>query len=329
MNPCTAALEQMFSPFSETRLAMIYELVGAKEEDKFVFTSSGAEAVNQVFWSVFVEKARKEGRCHILVSSLEDAPTLQSAKRLEELGCFVKIIPTLENGQIDVEALKRLINPKTALISVTMAHGLTGVIQPFEEIIQIAKEKQVLLHLDANYAVGKFPISFDSDYLTFSGEQIHSVKSSGALFYKEKAPLVPFILGKNGQDFPSLMALTAAAQQATLTLDMMGLEVVRLRDLFEQEIQGEVLYQNSPRLPNISALLFPGIHQEALLYYLNRKGISAEMGGAYNSYLSRLVGSESALSFSFSRMTTEEEIRKAIEIINQTVSELKTLSVAL
>jgi cysteine desulfurase len=102
-----------------------------------------------------------------------------------------------------------------------------------------------------------------------------------------------------------------------------------LRDLFEQEIQGEVLYQNSPRLPNISALLFPGIHQEALLYYLNRKGISAEMGGAYNSYLSRLVGSESALSFSFSRMTTEEEIRKAIEIINQTVSELKTLSVAL
>ena len=59
---------------------------------------------------------------------------LQSLKRLEELGCFVKIAPLNEQGQIDVVKLKELISPRTALISISMAHALTGVIQPIEEI---------------------------------------------------------------------------------------------------------------------------------------------------------------------------------------------------
>ncbi len=350
--PCTAALERMtpylqdhwgasFAPHRmgqeliaalETRYQMIYDLVNAAPTDQFVFTSSGAEAVNQVFWSVFVEKARKEGKCHIIISELEDAPTMQCAKRLEELGCYIKIAPQKSNGQIDLEKLKELINPRTALISVTMAHGLTGVIQPVEEIIQLAKEKGVLLHLDATYAIGKYPFSFESDYLTFSGDRIHSVKGSGALFAKATAPLSPFILGGNEQgtlrggsfDIPSFMALSAAAQQSLLYLDMMALEVVRLRDLFETEVKASVLYKDSFRLPNTTTLIFDKVHQEALLYILNRKGIYASIGGSYASHLGRI--DESAISFSLSRMTTEDEIRRAAGIINEAVKQLQKIS---
>lgn len=355
--PCSSALERMtpylqeqwgasFSPHRmgqelisalDTRYQMIYELVGAKEKDLFVFTSSAAEAINQVFWSVFVERARKEGKCHIIVSSLEDAPTMQCAKRLEELGCTIKIAPVSESGQIDLQKLSELISPKTALISVTMAHGLTGVIQPVEEIIQLAQEKKVLLHLEASYAVGKYPFEFASDYLTFSGDRIHSVKGSGALFAKPEAPLVPFILGGNEQaglrggafDIPSFMALSAAAQQAILYLDLMALEVVRLRDLLETLVTGTALYKETLRLPNTTTLAFPNVHQEALLYLLNRKGLFASMGGPYCQHLSKLTNNESTLSFSLSRMTTEDEIRKAAAIINEAVKHLQTISEAL
>jgi len=316
----------------DTRYQMIYDLVGAKESDRLVFTSSGAEGVNQVFWSVFIELARKEGKTHVIVSSLEDAPTMQCAKRLEELGCTIKIAPVNEHGQINVKALGELVNPRTALISITMAHGLTGVIQPVEEITALASEKKVLLHLDATYAIGKYPIEFASDYLTFSGDRIHSVKGSGALFAKEGAPLIPFILGGNEQgslrggsfDVPSFMALSAAAQQAVLYLDMMALEVVRLRDLFESETKGRVLYKDSLRLPNTTLIAFENVHQEALLYYLNRKGVYATIGGAFAAHLSRI--DETAVSFALSRMTTEEEILRAAKIINETVSELQTIS---
>jgi cysteine desulfurase len=347
--PCSASLERMSlylqehwgASFSlhragqeavadlESRYQAIYDLVFAKEEDRFVFTSSGAEAINQVFWSVFLERARKMGKTHIIISQIEDAPTMQCAKLLEELGCTIKIASVDQNGRIDVDALKKLINPRTALISVTMAHGLTGVVQPIEEIQKIAKEAQVLLHLDATYALGKFFFTFESDYLTFSGDRIHSVKGSGGLFAKKQAPLVPFILGGNEQnglrggsfDIPSFIALSAAAAQATLYLDTMALEVARLRNMFEEEVGEKVLYQDSLRLPNVSCMSFEGVHQEALLYMLNRKGVYASIGGAYCGYLQ-----DNAVSFVLSRMTTEEEILQSACIIKDTVSSLRKIS---
>lgn len=347
--PCGAALERMnpyfhdhwgalFAPHKmgqeligaiDTRDQLIFDLVGAKASDQFVFTSSGAEGVNQVFWSVFLEVARKEGKTHIIISEMEDAPTMQCAKRLEDLGCTIKVAPAKE-GRIDLEALEKLISPRTALISVTMAHGLTGVIQPVEELIALSKAKNILLHLDANYAIGKYRFDFESDYLTFSGDLIHSVKGSGALFAKEKAPLVPLILGGAGLrggsfDVPSFMAFSAAAQQSLLYLDTMALEVVRLRDLFESQVVGKVLYQDAPRLPNTSLIAFEKVHQEALLYYLNRKGVYASIGGGFAAHLK----DDTAISFSLSRMTTEDEIQKAASIINETVKELQKISEAL
>lgn len=346
--PCTAALERMktylesqwgpsFAPHKmgqelvmalESRMQMIIDLVQSSILDRFVFTSSGAEAINQVFWSVFACVARKEGKTHIIVSSLEDAPTMRCAKRLEELGCTIKIAPVNDAGQIDLEELSKQIGPRTALISVSIANGLTGVIQPIDEIIQLAKEKGVLIHLDAEYAVGKIPLEFRSDYLTFSGDKMHSVKGSGALFAKENAPLVPYILSGSDEmgplDVPSLMAMSAAAQQSLLYLDHMALEVVRLRDLFESLINGNALYSEGPRLPNTSCIAFEGVHQEALLYFLNRKGVYATIGGKYMQHLSKI--NECALSFSLSRMTTENEIRDAAEIINLAASQLQTIS---
>ncbi len=347
--PCKAALERMmpyleehwgslYSPHKmgqevvaalDRHYPMIFDLVGAKEPDRFIFTSSGAEAINQVFWSVFWEVVRKEGKGHLVISEIEDVPTMQCAKRLETLGCTIHIAKA-KNGQIDVEELSKLINPRTALISVTMAHGLSGVIQPVEEITALAREKKVLLHFDAGYAMGKYPFDFHSDYLTFSGDLIHSVKGSGGIFAKEKAPLVPLILGgaslRGGSfDVPSFMALSAAAQQTMLYLDTMALEGARLRNLFESKIIGKVLYKEALRLPNTSLISFEKVHHESLLYFLNRKGVYANIGGQYAARLS----DETAVSFSLSRMTTEEEVIKACQIINETAHELQTISEAI
>lgn len=350
--PCSSAIERMtpffekywgasFSPHKkgseivhslDTRMQAIYDFVSAKKEDRFVFTSSAAEGVNQVFWSIFIEEARKNGKTHIIISELEDAPTMQCAKRLEELGCTIKIAPKTEGGLIDLDALEKLISPRTALISVTMADGLTGVIQPFDSIKEIAKKHQVRLHLDGSYALGKIPFAFESDYLTFSGDRIHSVKGSGGLFAKKGAPLIPFILGGNEQDgqrggafdIPSFMALSGAISQAGLYLDTMALEVVRLRDLFESIVIGKVLFKDQMRLPNLSLIAFKKVHQEALLYLLNRRGVFANIGGSYASHLSLI--DETAVSFALSRMTTEDEIRRAANLINETVDTLKMIS---
>ena len=329
-SPCKAALDRMMVEPSleevEQCKAALYEAMGA---DRFVFTASGAEAVAQVFWSTYMEVCRKEGKCHIVISQMEDAPTMQNCKRLEELGCIIKIAPVNEKGQIDVAALRELIGPRTALISVTMANGLTGVVQPVEEIVQLAKEKKVLVHLEGTFAVGKMPISFrdlGADYLTFSGDRIHSVKSSGGLFVKEGAPSVPLVLGtRETFDARSFMALGSALHQALLYLDSMNLETARLRNLLESSVAATPLFGDSLRLPNTTALVFSRAHQDAIQYYLQRKGILASIGGSYCQHLSN----ECAVSFSLSRMTTEDEIKRTASLLNEIALHLQTVAGAL
>jgi cysteine desulfurase len=342
---CQSAIDRMMFYLQNPKIAHadliaayspIYELLGASLEDTFVFTSSLAEAINQVFLSVFLEVSRKVGKCHFIASTIEDAPTMQMLKRLEDLGCFVKFVPVNDRGQIDVDALKELISPRTALISITAAHGLTGVIQPLEEIASLAKERGVLLHIEASYAAGKYDFSnLRSDYITFSGERLHAPKSAG-LFVKKNAPLHPLVLG-NSLDVAPLMALSCAASQILLNFDAMSLEMIRLRDLLETEIlaqvsDGIVLFKNQLRLPNTTALLFPGAHYEALHYLLQEKKIASAIGGTYFQHLHRLLASSSieksecALSFSIDRMMTEEEILKAAKTISLEVNKLRALS---
>ncbi len=345
-HPCQGALERMNSCFGirpnlEDRLQLeeaIYDLAGASREDLFVFAASAAEAVCQVIWSVFSERSRKEGKTHFIASCTEDAPTLQMLKRCEDLGCTVKIAPIDGQGRIDLVKLRDLITPRTALISTAVAHGLTGVIQPIEEICKLAKERGVLLHLDASYSLGKTATCFaesSADYLTFSGERIHSVKASGGLFVKKGRPLLPFIPGAVF-DFPSFTALSAAARFAALSLDAMGLETARLRDLLESEIQrhvsdAQILFLDTPRLPNTTAIVFPRVHAEALSYFLKRKRVYPNSSGAYCQHLHSVLGasgiqSEGALSFSLSRMTTQEEVVRGSVLIGDAVKSLRAIS---
>lgn len=340
--PCSSALERMQKGFEENwcslaapyrlahdaklslqpRIQMLYDFIEAEERDQFSFTSSGSEAIHQVFWSVFTRIVREEGKCHIIISQASDVATRSIAARFEELGCTIKIAK-LRDGQIDLEALEKMITPRTALISLPMADGVTGVLQPFEEVTDLAKKAQVLLHLDAGLVVGKLPITFTSDYMSFSGDLLHGPVGSGALFAKPHAPLEPFIMGRN-LDAPSLLGLSAAVQQAEVYLDAMGLEVSRLKSFFEEQIEAEVLFQDQMRLPNTSLIRFEGVHNELLLYYLNRKGVFAKIPDPLSHR-----SMENAISFAMSRMTTEKEILEAASLINETYALLKPLGAQL
>jgi cysteine desulfurase len=339
--PCQPALERMkpyledpsFAPHRlgkeqiaaiDGNIEILYDLVGATGNDRFAFTSSGAEAVQQVLWSVYLETARPSNRRHFVMSCLEDGPTAEGMKRLEDLGCQVEIAPCDGQGRIDVAKLGALIRPETALVSVCLAQGLTGIVQPIAEIAKICREKNTYLHVDATYAIGKIALDFVSDYMTFAGDRMHALMSSGALFAKAGRPLSLLFSGAFGIDIPSLVSLSAAAQQSLLTLDMMGLEVARLRDRFEQGIlqkipQARVLFSGAWRLPNVSLIAFDGIHQEALLYALHKKKLYASIGGESQD-LSRLLlaaglderTAKSAISFALSRMTSPQEIGEAV-----------------
>ncbi len=328
----------------------IYALLGASVEDGFVFTSSGAEAINHVFTSVQRDVTQESGKNHFLTAATDEAPSILAAGRLEQTGCVSKMVAVNGEGVVTVDAVADALTPRTALLSLSWANGLTGVVQPVAEIAELCRDRGVLLHLDASYILGKLFFELEDimpDFVTFRGEVLHAPQGCGGLYFPKKHRPTAFVVGGADQaglragamNVAGLAALAVAAREATASLNLMCTEVARLRDKFENRLKERVgdinvFFGDSERLPNTTALAFRGVTSDALLYALSQRGVYASFGGGSFQQL-RLVlecsgvdseRAQSALSFSLSRETTDNDIDEAVNIISDVVDGLRSLS---
>lgn len=329
----------------------IYELLGAKSNDRFVFTSSGAEAINHVIGSAYESLTLQTGRNQYLAANTNEAPSLMAIGRLEQSQCIGKMLNVNEKGKITETILGDAITPRTALLSLDWANGLTGVIQPIAEIATLCQERGIALHLDATHILGKLYFELEdlgASYITFNGDQLHAPKGTGGLWIKEGSAIAPWILGGIEQgglrggsfNVPGLVALGHAAVELMDTRDLLSVETARLRNRLEEGLlealpDTVVHFKEEERVPHITAIGFPGVANEALLFALNKQGVYASIGGGSFQQLGLVLAASkipeplahSSISFSLSRETTEEEIEHAISLIVQSVQKLKKLSI--
>ncbi|MCE5316380.1 MAG: cysteine desulfurase [Parachlamydia sp.] len=342
---------QELYPAMQESYKAIYALLGTKESASFVFTSSGAEAVNQVFLSTYLDVSQSSGKNQFITSNVDEAPALMSIGRLEHMGCVGKMVHAGAHGVVTVEALGDAISPRTALVSLSWANGLTGVVQPVAEISQVCQQRGIALHLDATHVLGKLFYDLEEikpTFLTFNGAQLHAPKGTGGLSVKEGTKCSPFIVGGIEQggkragsfDVAALVALGQASLETLETRDLLCTEVARLRDKLESNIlegfpEAQILLKGvHERLPHCTAIAFPGMANEALLYTLNRKGVFASIGGGCFQQLALILAASgipdilahTAVSFSLSRETTEDEVDRASEIICEAAKRLRKLS---
>lgn len=337
--------------FYEKALKSIYKALGASEEETILMTASGAEAISHVIQSVYRDLTIPRGKNHFLCARTDEASALVGMEKLADYGCVAERVGVDSRGLITVEALAEALTPRTALFSLSWGNGLTGVIQEVAPLAELCRERGVLFHLDATHVLGK--VSFDlkelgADYVSCHGEPLHATPGAGFLYMKREHLLAPLIFGGSEQrglrggniNLPAVVGLGVALEQLVEARDYLCTEVARLRDLFEQGVrQGfpsvRILFDQGERLPHISCLAFPGIAGEAFLFGLDREGVAASCGGGGLQQLGQHliacgvedVLAHSAVSFSLSRLTTEEEIEEAIEKVLAVVNKLSKLSV--
>lgn len=341
---------QQLLPAVEEALKGIYALIGANENDSVIFTSSNAEGVNQVVLSTYFDVTIHTGKNQFITSVIDEAPAIMAMGRLEHLSCISKMAPVDQFGRVTASAIAEAMTPRTALVSLSWANGLTGVINPVDEIAAVCKERGVHLHLDASHVLGKVfgeGAEIPAQFLTFNGDSLHAPSGTGGLFIRSDVKCSPLILGGIEQaghragsySVAGLIALGEAAREAIDARDYMCTEVARLRDKLEQGIvsrvpQAVVFFQEQERLPNCTAIGFPGVANEALLYLLNRRGVYASIGGGTYQQIGLVLAASgidnilahTAVSFSLSRETTEDEIDRAIEIVADSVQHLRKMS---
>ncbi len=207
-------LSEQASAAYEGARKKIQNFIQAKHEHEVIFTKGTTESVNLVAHS-FAKDFLKAGD-EIITTALEHhsnfVPWQVVCKQYE---AQLKVIPLNSNGHLNMQKMKELINDKTKLISVAYVSNVLGLKTAVKEIIQLAKDYNIPVFIDAAQAIHHFPINvqeLDVDFLAFSGHKMYAETGIGVLYGKEKwlDILPPYQLGGGMIDHVSIDKTTFA-----------------------------------------------------------------------------------------------------------------------
>jgi cysteine desulfurase len=337
----------------ETRAAVeraresVAALMGCRAAE-IVFTGGGTEADNLAIFGL------AGSGDHVITSTIEHHAVMNACKHLESEGCEVTWVPVDGKGQVDPGDVRRALRPNTKLITVMMANNETGVLQPVDEIGNIAAGADVYFHTDAVQAAGKVPLDLKRigcDLLSISGHKIHGPQGVGALYVRKGTILKPMLYGgrhersrrAGTENVAGIVGMGKAAEVARIALERGDLtEMAALRDRIQQTILNEVEAtgvngDGAARVPNTTNIYFDYIEGEALVIALDLKGLAVSTGAACSSgaiepsHVLTAMGlppdrARASLRFSLGKENTPQEVDFALGLVPATVARLRELS---
>ncbi len=292
------------------------------------FTSGATEANNTVIYGTSATR--------ILISAIEHPSIYDVAQEVKN----IELIPVTPDGVLDLDWLQKALatDPQPTLISVMMVNNETGVIQPIQEIVALAKAHgSCWVHSDAVQAAGRMSLDMTElgiDYLSLSAHKLGGPMGVGALIYNhDKEKMLAKMTHGGGQErgrragtenAPAMIGFGYAAELAVQDLPQFQ-AMQAWREDAEQAIQKAVpaviIYgQKVPRVANTIQLSLPGIRAETQLMALDLAGIAVSSGAACSSgsikpsHVLQAMGAtqeqaKGALRCSFGWNTTQEEIK--------------------
>jgi cysteine desulfurase len=325
------------------------EIAGAlgASRSEIIFTSSGTEADNLAILGWLETQAEKR---EFITSSLEHPAVLQTARYLEGQGYTVHYLPCDQTGIVDLDCLRSVISPNTALVSVMLANNEIGTIQPIEEVVKVAHRYGVPVHTDAVQAFGKIEVKVEAlgvDLLSLSAHKIYGPKGAGALYIRKGIDLKPVLHGGH-QEFglrpgtENTAGIIGFGEAVKILRERWRQDKDRIEKLsdrlkagFEKKIRG-IKFNGHPekRVKNTLNYIFPGLAAEAILLALATKEIYVSSGSACSegsgeiSHVLLAIGlspedASSALRFSLGRFNTEEDIDRALTEVPEIINELR------
>lgn len=164
-------------------------------KENIIYTSGSSESNNLVIKGI-AEMNKDKGK-HIIISAIEHSSIIAPCNYLANKGYEISVIPILNNGEIDIEELKKTIRDDTILVSICYVDSELGTIQPIKKISNIVnKYPNCIFHTDATQAVGKIKVDFKNvDFVTFAPHKFYGLNGFGVLLNINNKKLIPLIHG--------------------------------------------------------------------------------------------------------------------------------------
>ncbi|OGD16983.1 MAG: cysteine desulfurase NifS [Candidatus Aminicenantes bacterium RBG_13_59_9] len=325
-------------------------LLGAESAEVY-FTASGSESNNLAVKGLAL--AQREKGNHLVLSAVEHQSVLHAAKSLEKLGFTATLVPVDKQGRVDPEEVRRALRKETVLVSVMLANGEVGTIEPVAEIAEICRSRKILFHSDAVDAVGNIPVNVKTlgvDALSLAAHQFYGPKGAAALFLKKATRILPLIDGgiqeggrrAGTENVAAIVGLGKAAELAAAEMAARGLLQSGLRDKLMVELPrrvDRVVLTGHPveRLPHHASFCVEFIEGEGMLLGLDMKGIACSSGSACTSkalkasHVLLAMGLDHALAqgsvvFSLVDGTTSDDIGHLLEVFPPVIDRLRKMS---
>ena len=333
----------------EEARANVASLVNCDHRE-IVWTSGATESDNLAIKGA-ARFYRKKGN-HVITSKLEHKAVLDSCRQLEREGFEVTYLDPDAKGIIKPEELVKNIKDETILVSLMHVNNEIGVINDIAELGEITRENGLVFHVDAAQSTGKVPIDLANlkvDLMSFSAHKTYGPKGVGALFVRRKPRVrLEAMIHGGGHErgmrsgtLPThqLVGMGEAFKLAEEEMNSDNARISALREKFWQGLKDiEEVHLNGHEGKRAAGFLnvsFNFIEGESLIMAL--KDIAVSSGSACTSaslepsYVLRALGlkdelAHSSIRFALGRFTTEQEVDYTINLVQDSVTQLRELS---
>lgn len=336
---------------SETTLAVnearhtVRKFINARRDDEIVFTKGATESINLIASTFGRQKLQTGG--HIVVTALEHHANFVPWQQLAlETKSKFTVAPLLQNGSLDVAALKNILDTgDVTILAITHASNTTGEIIPVKEIIRRAHKHGAAVVVDGTQAVVHLPVdveSLDADFYVFSGHKLYGPTGIGVAYGKRElwADLPPYQTGgkmianvtveqttfakppyrfeAGTLNIAGILGLQAAIQFVTkLPNSAIEHERMLLKDA-QAKLQSisniHCLIPDGETLPLISFHM-TGIHPHDIGTIANEHGVAIRTGHLCTEPLLQSIGIPAVARASFAIYNTTDDIDALVESI--------------
>ena len=163
----------------------VRRFINASSTKEVLFTRGTTTGLNWI--GRFAEEILEEGD-EVLISIMEHhSNILPWQEACRKTGAKL-VYAYLKDGGLDLEDFREKLTDRTKFVSITHASNVLGVINPVQEIAQLAHEKGAIMVVDGAQSIPHMKIDvqkLDADFFVFSGHKMAGPTGIGVLYGKE------------------------------------------------------------------------------------------------------------------------------------------------
>lgn len=177
-------LSQHATDLYEQARETVRGFINAAHTEEIVFTSGTTQAINLVAYSWGLSNLKQGDE--ILLTGMEHHSNIVPWQLIaEQTGACIKVVPVTDDGELDMDAYRDLLNARTKLVGIVHISNALGTINPIEQMIPLARNVGAKVLIDGAQAVAHQTVdvqALDCDFYAFSAHKLYGPTGVGILY---------------------------------------------------------------------------------------------------------------------------------------------------